>query len=64
MPFDHPEHHTVGKTHTQKIEWKHLTCRTRLQPIVRKTICFSKSMPLQDIVVGLFVNRYEFGMLV
>jgi len=31
---------------------------------MRKTICFSKSMLLHDIVIGLFVNRYEFGMLV
>jgi insertion element IS1 protein InsB len=31
---------------------------------MRKTICFSKSMRLHDIVIGLFVNRYEFGMLI
>jgi insertion element IS1 protein InsB len=31
---------------------------------MRKTICFSKSILLHDIVIGLFVNRYEFGMLV
>lgn len=58
-----PEQHTVGKTHTQKIERKHLTLRTRIKRLVRKTICFSKSMLLHDIVIGLFVNRYEFGML-
>ena len=55
--------HTVGKTHTQKIERKHLTLRTRLKRLVRKTICFSKSVLLHDIVIGLFVNRYEFGLL-
>jgi insertion element IS1 protein InsB len=59
-----PEQHTVGKRRTQKIERKHLTFRTRLKRFVRKTICFSKSMRLHDIVIGLFVNRYEFGMLV
>ena len=59
-----PGQHTVGKTHTQKIERKHLTLRTRLKRLVRKTICFSKSMRLHDIVIGLFVNRYEFSMLV
>jgi len=58
-----PEQHTVGKTQTQKIERQHLTFRTRLKRLVRKTICFSKSMRLHDIVIGLFVNRYEFGML-
>ena len=31
---------------------------------MRKTICFSKSILLQDIVIGLFVNRDEFGLLV
>jgi hypothetical protein len=46
------------------IERKHLTFRTRLKCFVRKTICFSKSMRLHDIVMGFFVNRDEFGMLV
>jgi insertion element IS1 protein InsB len=59
-----PEQHTVGKTHMQKIERKHLTFRTRLKRLVRKTIGFSKSMRLHDIVIGLLVNRYEFGMLI
>jgi insertion element IS1 protein InsB len=58
-----PEQHTVGKIHTQKIERKHLTFRTRLKRFVRKTICFSRSVRLHDIVVGLFVNHYEFGMV-
>jgi insertion element IS1 protein InsB len=57
------EHHTVGKTHTQKIERKHRTFRTRLKRLVRKTICFSKSVLLHDIVIGLFINRYEFGIV-
>jgi insertion element IS1 protein InsB len=56
-----PEHHTVGTSNTQKIERQHLTCRTRLKQLVRKTICVSKSVLLHDIVIGLFVNRYEFG---
>ena len=58
-----PQHHTVGKVHTQKIERTHLTFRTRLKRLMRKTICFSKSLRLHDIVIGLFVNRYEFGVL-
>jgi len=29
--------------------------------LVRKTICFSKPVQMHDIVIGLFVNRYEFG---
>ena len=58
-----PHHHTVGKVQTQKIERKHLTFRTRLKRLVRQTICFSKALRLHDIVIGLFVNRYEFGVL-
>ncbi len=58
------EQHTVGKAHTQKIERKHLTLRTRIKRLVRKTICFSKSIQMHDIVIGLFVNRYAFGLLI
>jgi len=56
-----PEHHTVSKRGTQKIERKHLTLRARIKRLVRKTICFSKSAQMHDIVIGLFVNRYAFG---
>ena len=58
-----PDHHTVGKTYTPKLERKQLTLRTRLKRLVRKTICFSKSVLLQDMVIGLFVNRDEFGLV-
>ena len=54
--------HTVGKVYTQQIERKHLTLRTRIKRLARKTICFSKSVFMHDIVIGLFVNRYEFGI--
>ena len=53
--------HTVGKVHTQQIERKPLTLRTRIKRLARKTICFSKSVFMHDTVIGLFVNRYEFG---
>ncbi len=56
--------HSPGKRNTQKIERKHLTLRTRLKRLVRKTICFSKTTQMHDIVIGLFVNRYAFGLLV
>ena len=46
----------------QQIERKHLTLRTRITRLVRKTICFSRSTQMHDIVIGLFVNRYEFGL--
>ena len=57
-----PEVHSPGKRNTQQIERKHLTLRTRLKRLVRKTICFSKSIAMHDIVIGLFINRYEFGL--
>ena len=56
--------HRPGKRHTQQIERKHLTLRTRLKRLVRKTTCFSKSLAMHDIVIGLFINRYEFGLAV
>ncbi len=40
--------HTVGKVNTQKIERKHLTLRTRIKRLARKTICFSKSEWMHD----------------
>ncbi len=56
--------HTIGKFNTQKIERKHLTLRTRIKRLARKTICFSKSIEMHDLVIGLFINRYEFGLLI
>jgi insertion element IS1 protein InsB len=38
--------------------------RIRIGRLARKTICFSKSILMRDIVIGLFVNRYEFGLSV
>jgi len=59
-----PEQHEVGKRKTQRIERKHLTLRTRIKRLARKTICFSRSEEMHDIVIGLFINRYEFGVVV
>ena len=56
-----PENHSVGKENTQKIERKNLTLRTRIKRLVRKTICFSKKILMHDIIIGLFINRYEFA---
>ena len=54
--------HEIGKQNTQKIENKHLNLRTRIKRLVRKTICFSKLIIMHDVVIGLFINRYEFGL--
>jgi insertion element IS1 protein InsB len=53
-----------GEERVQQIERKHLTLRTRIKRLVRKTICFARSTQRQDMVIGLFVNRDEFGLLV
>ena len=59
-----PHQHVVGKRRTQQLERKHLTLRTRIKRLVRKTICFSKSVQMHELVIGLFINRFEFGLLV
>jgi len=59
-----PEQPSIGKINTQKIARKHLTLRTRIKPLARETICFSKKDQRHDIVIGLFVNRYEFGLVI
>jgi len=56
--------HQVGKANTQKIERKHLTLRTRIKRLARRTLCFSKSEVVHDIVIGLYINRHEFGVSV
>jgi len=54
----------LGKAHTQKIESKHINLRTRSKRLVRRTICFSKTTTMHDLVLGLFINRYEFGVAI
>jgi insertion element IS1 protein InsB len=49
--------HQPGKRNTQQIERKHLTLRTRIKRLVRKTICFARSTQMHDLVIGLFGNR-------
>jgi insertion element IS1 protein InsB len=48
------------KEHMQKIESKHINLRTRIKRLVRRTLCFSKTERMHDLVIGLLVNRYEF----
>src|SRR5262249_18542719 len=53
-----PHQHVVGKRRTQQLERKHLTLRTRIKRLVRKSICFSKSIHMHDLLIGLFINRF------
>ncbi len=58
------DQHEIGKRKTQRIERKHLNLRTRIKRLQRKTICFSKTEEMHDLVIGLFINRYEFGVAI
>ena len=64
-----PEGHRGSETQTawemfQKIESKHINLRTRIKRLVRCTLCFSKTERMHDLVIGLFINRYAFGVSV
>ncbi len=54
--------HEIGKRKTQRIERKHLRLRTRIKRLARQTICFSKTEEMHDLVIGLFISRYEFSL--
>ena len=56
--------HIISKKHTQRIERKNLTLRTRIKRLCRKTICYSKCQDMHDIVIGLVINILEFGLRV
>jgi len=57
-----PENHTITKKNTQRIERKNLNFRTRIKRLARKTICYSRSVLMHDIVIGLVINILEFGL--
>ena len=56
-----PDKLVSGKKNTQKIERDHLTLRTRIKRLGRKTICFSKSKEIHIAVIGTFINIVFFG---
>ena len=49
-----------SKALLQSLERKHLTLRTRIKRLTRRTIYFSKSITVHDNVIGLFINRFFF----
>jgi insertion element IS1 protein InsB len=55
--------HRAGKTNTQRIERKNLTLRTRVKRLAGKTICFSKTERMHDIVIALTINIIEFALI-
>jgi IS1 family transposase len=52
----------IGKRNTQKIGRKHLTFRTRLKRLTRKTICYSKELEMHKIMVSMLINHLEFAV--
>ena len=48
-----PAQHVREKLTMQKIERKHLTLRTRLKRLARKTLCFSRSCLMHDLLIGV-----------
>jgi insertion element IS1 protein InsB len=59
-----PAGHWPGTRHPQKSERQPLIVRTRITRLVRKTLCCSKTTQMQDIVIGLLVNRSACGRTV
>ena len=60
----HPEEgkHKIRKENTRKTERKNLNFKTWIKHLARKIICFSKSEKMHDIVIGLLINKVEFGI--
>ena len=46
------------------MERKPINWRTRIKRLMRRTICFSQTTARHDLVIGLFINRYEFGVTI
>lgn len=56
------EERIVDKAALQSLERKHLTLRTRIKRLTRKTICFSKSQIIHNTIIGLFINCFFFEL--
>jgi insertion element IS1 protein InsB len=54
-----PAQHTASKLTMPKIERKHLTLRTRLKRLARKTLCFSRSRIMHAFLIGLYLEFYQ-----
>jgi insertion element IS1 protein InsB len=56
------ERHPVEKENTQQIESKSITLWTRMKQLARRAICFSQTEHTYGLVIGLFMNCYEFSL--
>lgn len=63
--IDTGKHHSVGKKtgQTAHVERWNNTLRQRLARFVRKTLSFSKSERMHELVLKLFVHRYNLDIL-
>ena len=48
--------HVMSKRETRNIERRNMNFRTHIKRLSRRTICFSKSVEMHDLVVKLYVN--------
>ena len=48
---------------TRRIEHLHLTLRSRIKRLDRKTICFSRSVEIHEKVIGSFIEKHMFCWL-
>lgn len=51
------EIHFVGKIFTQRIEWHNLNLRIHIKRLVRKTICYSRSVELHEKPSGRILKN-------
>jgi insertion element IS1 protein InsB len=54
--------HEIGQKNTQKIARQPGTRQTRIKRLARNTICFSQTIQMHDIVLGLCIHRYTSGL--
>jgi len=55
------DQHEIGKRNTQKIERQNLNLGTWIKRLTHKAICSSKLEVMHDTVIGLLINKAEFG---
>ena len=55
--------HLIGKIFTQRIERHHLTLRTPIKRLARRTICCSKSIDIHEKVIGASLDKFHYQSL-
>src|SRR5713101_4197829 len=62
-PYRYREAHDWQRIYAEDRNQAH-QLRTRIKRLVRRTMCFSQTATMHDLVSGLFSNRYAFGLLI